>query len=302
MKGSGGGVIHQGGKKRWNQQRWRADLLSGELALLQDGGGDGEQNRVSIKLQYNLKTTPWHNKTHLWPEKEKKSHSTILPLHHPQLLLSLSLGGIRLSTPPLLLYYSWYHVALHLFIYLLGSLSPLSQPIEAIAGVQPVVGVIVLTHSLPQKQPLFHSTLFLHFCFFSSLYPLVWSLSPSSVKRSEPTSLLSGPHSVVEHPSQADGRGEEGGLGGSGRGGGGETREERGGSTMVLLWQQLPPVFIWKPRWRTKIVATRAWTHTYTHARCTHIFELFLLKNQTSTVKGNNTNHNWQLNMTLTEW
>lgn len=63
---------------------------------------------------------------------------------------------------------------------LLGSLSPLSQPIEAIAGVQPVVGVVVLTHSF-LKQPLFPFPFIPLFFFFSSLYPLVLSRSTSSV-------------------------------------------------------------------------------------------------------------------------
>lgn len=50
-----------------------------------------------------------------------------------------------------------HHVALLSFSYLLGSLSPLPQPVEAIAGVQPVVGVAVLTHpvtTLPPPHPL----------------------------------------------------------------------------------------------------------------------------------------------------
>lgn len=73
------------------------------------------------------------------------------------------------------------HVAGHLFIYLLGSLSSLPQPIEAIAGIQPVVGVVVVTHSLPQTSP-FLSVYFLFFGFSSistRLVPL-----PSSVKQS----------------------------------------------------------------------------------------------------------------------
>lgn len=49
---------------------------------------------------------------------------------------------------------------------------------------------------------------------------------------------------------------------------------------MVLPWQQLPPVFIWKARWRTRIVATLS----------SHMFVCDLpvaLSLQTNTARGN---------------
>lgn len=153
-------------------------------------------------------------------------------------------------------------MALHLFIYLLGSLPPLSQPIEAIAGVQPVVGVVVLTHSLP-KTTTSHSSLFLLLCFFSLSTRLV-SFPPlhSETKRADLSPLWSSLSGLCGAPRR------RGGAGGSGRRGGGEKREGRGGEgggrTMVLLWQQLPPVFIWKPCRGTKIVPARALTRTAT--------------------------------------
>lgn len=88
------------------------------------------------------------------------------------------------------------HVALHPFIYLLGSPSPLPQPIEAVAGVQPVVGV--LTHPAPSHQTSPRSLQ--RTPLFSSFDPLI-----CSVERSEPTSLLSASHSVdvwSSRPSQ----------------------------------------------------------------------------------------------------
>lgn len=121
-------------------------------------------------------------------------------LHLPCPQLSCWEGRDQTALPPQLLHtpHSLYHVALHLFSYLLRSLSPLSQPIEAIAGVQSVVGVVVLTHSPPLQEDnnnhfslLFISPFFLLLLFSPSLYPIVWSVFPLfSAKRSEATSLL----------------------------------------------------------------------------------------------------------------
>lgn len=81
----------------------------------------------------------------------------------------------------------WNHVTLHLFmLYLLGSLPALPQPIEAIAGVQPVVGVVVLTHSAPDMATS-HSALVLLYIasllcapFFSVTPPPQWVRSDLS--------------------------------------------------------------------------------------------------------------------------
>ena len=138
------------------------------------------------------------------------------------------------------------HVAPSSFNYLLGSLSPLPQPIEAIAGVQPVVGVVVLTHSLPTTSTFVHSRLFLPLL-LPALYPLVSSLSPSlsETKRVDLSPLWSSLSGCVERRA-----GRRWGRGGGVVGEGEERKREGregGGRTMVLLWQQLPPVFIWKP-------------------------------------------------------
>jgi len=79
-----------------------------------------------------------------------------------QLHSHLLLGGIRQTPPPHTHTHththssdSLNHVSLHLVVYLLGFLPPLPQPVEAVAGVQPVVGVVVLTHPpLPQTHTL----------------------------------------------------------------------------------------------------------------------------------------------------
>lgn len=96
------------------------------------------------------------------------------------------------------------------------------------------------------------------------LYPLVSSLSPPPQwsEASRPLSSLVLTLWLVWSAKQSGGVG----LGGvvaegeerRGRGG------EGGGRTMVLLWQQLPPVFIWKPCRGTKIVPARALTCTAT--------------------------------------
>lgn len=110
-----------------------AEMESAHRGLLssrdEEGGGDKIKTETAgKKLIQNQKKKKHLNKK----GKKKKSHSSS-PLH---LLL-------------------W----LHLFIYLLGSLSPLSQPVQAVTGVQPVVGVVVLTHFLPQKKKNNHSSL-----------------------------------------------------------------------------------------------------------------------------------------------
>lgn len=112
------------------------------------------------------------------------------------LLTSCGRSSAHKQTPPhrllLSLFAGWgapslhtlHHVVLHLFVYLLGSLSPLSQPVEPIAGVQPVVGVVVLAHPVPVHAGLFLSS----FCPLNraDLSPLWSSLSePAEHEREE---------------------------------------------------------------------------------------------------------------------
>lgn len=140
------GVIHQNGK----EQSRSVGATGKELYSWMEGGDGGRENTIC---------------GHKVVKKRPQTHLLSASLHLLQLLdpqLSLSTGRESDPVAPLSSSssHSLHHVALLLFIYLLGSLSPLSQPIEAIAGVQPVVGVVVLTHSVPRTST-FHSCLLL---------------------------------------------------------------------------------------------------------------------------------------------
>lgn len=157
-------------------------------------------------------------------------------------------------------------MALHLFIYLLGSLSPLPQPIEAIAGVQPVVGVVVLTHPLPTA-PTFHSSLFLLFCVSAPSARFACLPLLSGTKQADLSPLWSSLSGCVERRAGRRWGGEWSGRGR--REEGGEGRAHNG----VAMAAAATSVYLETLLVNQNSRHTRMNTHTHVAAVCVSCFQ-----------------------------
>lgn len=164
------------------------------------------------------------NKPNIPPSHSQNHKHT--PFYYPPPTCS-TCTAIQPPEKTLLPHTLWNHVTPHLFIlYLLGSLPALPQPIEAIAGVQPVVGVVVLTHSAPDMATS-HSALVLLYIASLLCAPFFSVTPPPQWVRGDLSPLWYSTLWLRGALSQAEVVCVEGG--GSGQRGGGEKRRWREG-------------------------------------------------------------------------